>query len=401
MRRSRFVVLACAMSAAYAGAAGAQDDSGRAILQKAADYAGVMTMFTVDFELLFDAIVDGETENFTTDYTVALRQPGDAMIHMNNRFMELWQYTSASATTRYLPEMEQDIVEVGGTKPSDLMRSASNNVILPAVAIFAELMKPKPLAGVLSKEDPITLVGQETVNGVECDRVRFQYSDFACEVWIDRGEEALVHRIRPDMTGISDGLAQQGLKVDKFLVQLDVLHWQPNLVDESLLTYTPKDGAEKVARFYRPQPASAADELVGKVAPDISLKLLDGTPFDLASKKGKEIVVLDFWATWCGPCRKGMPILSKVTKEFADKGVRLYAVNLEESPDQVKGFLESTGLDVTVVMDTTGKMGSVYKAESIPQMVIIGRDGVVKKVHIGVTPNHEEEIRAELTELTQ
>lgn len=401
MRRFRFALLACAFSTAYVGAVHAQDDSGKAILQKAADYASGLTAFTADFELLFDAKVDNEAENFTTDYTVALKQPGEVMVHMNNRFMEAWFYSTATETTRYLPEMEQYIVEEQATKPSDLMRAASNNVILPAVAIFAEFMKREPLSGILSGDDPITLEGQETVNGIECDRVRFQYSDFACEVWIGRGSESLVHRIRPDMEGIRDELTSQGHEVQKFLVQLDVLHWQPNSVEDALLTYTAKDGVEKVAQFYRPQPPSAAEELIGKVAPAVSLKQLDGKSFDLASKKGKEIVVLDFWATWCGPCRRGMPILSKVTKEFADKGVRMYAVNLQEGPDLINGFLESTGLDLTVLLDSNGKTGNDYMAESIPQMVIIGRDGLVAKVHVGVTQTYEEDIRAELKELTQ
>ncbi|MFP6597498.1 MAG: TlpA disulfide reductase family protein, partial [Candidatus Hydrogenedentota bacterium] len=88
-------------------------------------------------------------------------------------------------------------------------------------------------------------------------------------------------------------------------------------------------------------------------------------------------------------------------KEFADKGVRMYAVNLQEGPDLINGFLESTGLDLTVLLDSNGKTGNDYMAESIPQMVIIGRDGLVAKVHVGVTQTYEEDIRAELKELTQ
>ena len=131
------------------------------------------------------------------------------------------------------------------------------------------------------------------------------------------------------------------------------------------------------------------------------MKTLTGEDFSLASKKDNEVVILDFWATWCGPCRMGMPILSKVAKEFEDRGVRLYAVNLQEGPDEINPFLESTGLDLNVLLDTDGAVGNAFLAESIPQMVIVGKDGTIKKVHIGVTPNYEDEVRAELTELTE
>lgn len=401
MKRFSLMVLACVCSMAQIGVAAAQDDSGRVILQQAADYASSLTAFTVDFELLFDAKVDAESEHFVTDYTVGLRHPGEAMVHMNNRFMEAWFYTTGTETTRYLPEVEQYQVEARGMQSAELIRGASNNVILPAIAVFAELTQRKPLSDVLGGDKPIVLLGEETVNGIVCNRIRFQYADFPCEVWIGKGSEPLVHRILPDMTEVKEAFTQQGHTVGAYLIQLDVLHWQPNSVEDSLLTFTPKDGVEKVAQFYREQPEPAAAELIGKAAPVVDLKLMSGEAFDLTSKKGSEIVVLDFWATWCGPCRMGMPILSKVVKEFEEKGVRLYAVNLQEGPEQVQGFLESTGLDVTVVMDPEGKMGAAYFADAIPLMVIVGRDGLVKKVHNGVTPTYEEDIRAELTALTQ
>ena len=71
--------------------------------------------------------------------------------------------------------------------------------------------------------------------------------------------------------------------------------------------------------------------LVGKPAPDFALDLLGGKKFRLAEAKGK-VVVLDFWATWCGPCLQAMPQVEKVAGEFRDQGVQLVAVNLQETP---------------------------------------------------------------------
>lgn len=141
--------------------------------------------------------------------------------------------------------------------------------------------------------------------------------------------------------------------------------------------------------------------LVGKPAPLFATTYLDGEPFDLAQHLGKDVIVLDFWATWCGPCRVAMPTLSEVTNEFRDRGVRMFAVNLAEAPDDVKDFVEQSGLELTVIMDPQGKISEDYQAEAIPQTVLIDRQGKVRFVHVGLLPNLREQLAAELTELSQ
>ncbi len=123
--------------------------------------------------------------------------------------------------------------------------------------------------------------------------------------------------------------------------------------------------------------------LVGKPAPPFDSSYLDGAPFDLGQHLGKDVVVLDFWATWCGPCVASMPTLSEVTNEFRDRGVRLFAVNCAEQPKEVKDFVEQSGLELTVVMDPEGQISKAYGADGIPQTVLIDRQGKVRFVHVG------------------
>ncbi|WP_010586579.1 TlpA family protein disulfide reductase [Schlesneria paludicola] len=135
--------------------------------------------------------------------------------------------------------------------------------------------------------------------------------------------------------------------------------------------------------------------MVGKLAPDFSLKTLDGTPFRLSEQKNN-IVILDFWASWCGPCLQVMPQIDKVTEEFAGQGVRLYAVNLEEKPEQVKAALERLKLSTTVVLDRDGRVAEKYGATSIPQTVIIDREGKVARLFVGGGARFDEQLRAAL-----
>jgi thiol-disulfide isomerase/thioredoxin len=382
--------------------AAAQDtQDGKDILRRSAEYIARLNGYTVDFEVEVDVHVDDEKEQFVTDYTIAFRRPLEASVHMNNRYSEVFFYGTREETTRYVVEFEQVQVTEKTTVPFDLIRGASNRVNVPAVAVFADLTRDVPLGKVLGSEKPIVHVGTEEVNGILCDIVRFDYADFTCDAWIEQGERALIHKVVPDLTSVKESIEERGGDVKNYNVTLTALHWQPNTVTDESLAYQPIEGVEKVAQFYRPQPPAPAEALAGKAAPAITLTQLDGKPFDLASKKGNEIVLLDFWATWCGPCRMGMPILNKVSKEFADKGVRLYAVNLEESEEQITAFLESTGMkELTVVLDKEGSTTQPYMAESIPLMIMIGKDGLVKKVHVGVTPTYEDDIRKELEELT-
>ncbi len=140
-------------------------------------------------------------------------------------------------------------------------------------------------------------------------------------------------------------------------------------------------------------------ELQGQPAPPFTLGLFGLGQADLASHKGKEIVVLDFWATWCGPCVMALPILTEVTDAYSNKGVVFYAVNERDDAAAVRDFLRSKKLDVTVAMDSAGKVGQLYGVRGIPQTVIIDKAGVVQAVHIGYSPNLKQRLTGELEAL--
>jgi len=142
-------------------------------------------------------------------------------------------------------------------------------------------------------------------------------------------------------------------------------------------------------------------ELIGKASPLFTAPLLDGGELRLEDELGKNVIVLDFWATWCGPCVKALPTIASVTREYRDRGVRFFAVDQGEDADTIRSFLEERKLDVTVALDSDGEIGNRYKVQGIPQTVIIGRDGKVKSVHIGLIPDLATELARELEGLLE
>src|SRR5690606_25915604 len=90
--------------------------------------------------------------------------------------------------------------------------------------------------------------------------------------------------------------------------------------------------------------------LSGKTAPDFSLSDVDGKTVTLASHRGKDVVVLDFWASWCPPCREGLPVVDAVAKNFAGQPVAVYAVNIQEHKEAVEEFVRKNNLTLPVLL---------------------------------------------------
>jgi thiol-disulfide isomerase/thioredoxin len=139
--------------------------------------------------------------------------------------------------------------------------------------------------------------------------------------------------------------------------------------------------------------------LVGQPAFSFRLDLLDGRSFHLAEHRGR-VVVLDFWATWCGPCMQTMPLIDEVVREFSGRGVELLAVNLEEQPQQVKSTLERHKLQIPVALDREGAVAAKYAVTAIPQTVVIDREGKIARLFVGGGKKTAEALRKALAELS-
>lgn len=129
----------------------------------------------------------------------------------------------------------------------------------------------------------------------------------------------------------------------------------------------------------------APDALVGRDANDFTLQNLAGNKISLSDYKGK-IVVLDFWASWCGPCMIAMPDIIEAVSKFEESDVKLIGVNVQEDKATAARTVKARNFALEVALDTTGKISQSYNAQSIPRTVVIGEDGKIKWAHTGASP---------------
>lgn len=162
-------------------------------------------------------------------------------------------------------------------------------------------------------------------------------------------------------------------------------------------------GLTEVADFEALADAMAAAEppdpqaLVGQPAPDFTLPLLDGSTFKLAEHRGR-IVLVDFWATWCPPCVESLPYLQSLYSEMDTVGVVFVGVSLdrEERIDRVRAMLDLFDIGYKVGLNAAGDIAAAYGVYSIPHLVVIDGEGIVRQQKVGFSAEQMEEVAATL-----
>jgi peroxiredoxin len=132
-------------------------------------------------------------------------------------------------------------------------------------------------------------------------------------------------------------------------------------------------------------------------APDFTLRSAEGGNLRLAELRGR-VVLVNFWATWCGPCKVEMPHLNRIYEKYRSAGFVLLGINIDEDPKQALALATRMGLRFPVLLDTDKSVSRRYALDSMPATVLIDRDGTVRHVHRGyrdgVEATYEAQIRA-------
>lgn len=245
-----------------------------------------------------------------------------------------------------------------------------------------------------------TYIGEDEINGKPTHHCRFNTGNVTWDGWFATGDAPLVVRVQPDLSAVAkNSPAAQKFDNFKFEVYFGFEDWnlEANFDTQAFSTIGPED-FEEVESFFQQQ-EEQPHVLLGQEAPSFELENLAGESINLTDHLGKDVVILDFWATWCPPCVAALPKINKVADSFAEKGVVFYAVNQQEELEQVQEFLEEKELAVPVALDVEGNVGNDYSIEGLPTSILIGKDGKVQVVHVGLSGDLEAKLTAELEAL--
>ncbi len=145
-------------------------------------------------------------------------------------------------------------------------------------------------------------------------------------------------------------------------------------------------------------PAPTGAVAGNSAAPDFTLPSSSGSNLRLREQRG-QVVMLNFWATWCGPCRREMPQLNRIYGKYKPAGFLLLGVNVDEDSANARGLATKLGVQFPVLFDTKQSVSRLYDLSTMPSTVIIDRDGRVRYVHLGYKDGYEDTYEKQVAEL--
>ncbi len=341
--------------------------------------------------------------SMTSVFKVAFARPNKFFLNLESGKMGGQMVCDGKTAYLYTPVLNKYMSVPAPENLSQVFDTIDYQIVgggFSSMSLIESMCNSDPYKQIMADVLKVEHIGQEKVGADDCDHLRFTQKEFTWDMWVKQGKEPWIVQVTADMSKVLANKpgAPQGISA---LLTCSYTNTQANVEPTAdQLAFKKPEGAQEVKSFLEDRAAAPASvhPLVNKPAPAFDLNTVDGAKFNLASQKGK-VVVLDFWATWCGPCTMALPIITEVTSSLKDKDVVFLAVNIQETPEQIKQFLDKKNLKVSVGLDTEGKVAELYQVRGIPQTVIVGKDGNVAEVHVGFSPDLKESFTKELNDI--
>ena len=319
---------------------------------------------------------NGETVSSELDYELAEKPPGRFRARMKGT-VEAIAVSDGSTTWKALPGSKQwtklelaaaaadddNEEDPHDSNPKDLHDNVAYVMLkrFPAIARLAE--HPEIL-----KEDTLKVDGRKA----PCYVLRLHIRLTQHDLWIDKDRYLVLRDLESGRRSANGRMVNLTIdtRVKKLALDADV--------PDAVFSFEPDRKWAKVDMLVLPGEEGLV--LTGRPAADFTLKSLDGEPTQLSSLQGK-VVVLDFWATWCPPCRAELPSIDKLKAEFAGK-VEFLGVDDEES-GTVKAFVKKAGYTFPVLMDGKRQVHRTYGIRAIPVLLVIDRHGIIRQQFVG------------------
>ena len=311
---------------------------------------------------------------------IAVSNPGKLRIESSGQMGNSLIVSDGENTWMYLGSLKQYTKTAAASTPESLVKS-----LVPGMSSVMDQLKAKDpyLSAKITGEEAVEVDGQK----IDCFVVEARLDKIALpgsvdmtggvqKVWIDKVSKLT---LKQTMTASMEGgpltkPAQMNQAVTVTSQKLDAP------VADSMFTFTPPEGAKLVTEFKGPVKANA--DLTGQVAADFTLKSNAGKEFSLKDLRGR-FVLLDFWATWCGPCRCDLPAVEKLHQDFHRKGLVVLGINSGEDAETVNQFLRTSKLTYPILLTADSSVALSYNVNAFPTVVLIDAEGKIVFYHVG------------------
>jgi thiol-disulfide isomerase/thioredoxin len=331
---------------------------------------------------------------------MAAVRPGKRRAEVKNPVMEILTLSDGQTEWAYVPQLKQFTKKAAASRRSTGGENASEkgahsrSLAAGFVDEYGHIAEQVQRSRIL-REEPIELEGKR----IDCSVVEVVYKPDEGSAELDSSPKTLwVDKTRFIVLRESSSARIQssalGGPVNTKQTTTLTLAKVNEPVPEALFVFKPPKGAEQVKELSLP--GMPREEESRKEASDFTLKDIEGREFNLGNLRGK-VVLLNFWASWCGPCREEMPFIEGLYREFKDNGLVVLGIN-DENPEVALEFLRENSYTFPSLVDTEGEVSEHYQVEGIPTVVIIDRTGKLVNRHVGFSPGKEQALRVSLKE---
>jgi peroxiredoxin/outer membrane lipoprotein-sorting protein len=316
-------------------------------------------------------------------YVLAVSEPGKIRMTVRSSDGELLIVSDGTTTWWYLPHKKRykrvsaAATLSAGDEDDDSDDDAVSRAEWDLVGRYAEAARFAPGA-VLERTDQIKVGGES----VRCYVVELQQAGNTHDLWID-AERFLVLRHKERVKSVKNS------RKTETMLETNVHAVSIGVPPPELFDFTPPPKAREDEEL---ELMGESVILSGKAALDFTLKDTEGELVHLADLRGK-IILLDFWATWCAPCREELPHIDNLYRKLKDKGVVVLGVN-DENSGTIRSFLRKHEFEVPTVVDSKRAVHRSYRVRAILTLVVIDRKGMVRANYVGT--RSEEELMAGL-----
>jgi len=352
--------------------------------------------------VVFDAQINDDKIHQEYSFSVAMVRPNRLRLEVNKQVVvvcdgDKFQATIKSLKSQVLSKPAPADLTLKTLMSDPVLGQELGNTMVGLPVQLVLLLDDKAVSIILEGAEEPTLLTPDTLNERLCDRVEIKRAEGRSVIWIDRKTREL-RRMEYPVDELRQSLASNG-KVGALSVtgQFARAELGGPIEPAAFRFEVPRDA--ELVDFFRPPDTG---ELLGKKSPGFRFVDLNGDAVTLEKLAGK-VVVLDFWATWCEPCRKSLPVLAAEAAKYKDHPkVAFYAVSIDGKDVENKKLtemLQSLKVDLPVVRDQDEIHNPLFMVLSIPTTIFLGPDGVVQDFQVGMLTDGPAEVGGRIEKL--